>query len=79
VMAVSVKETTKYSTTALTVPASPVIATSSNALAGNGSPPTRGPWPPAIRCRRGSAFRRQECFQALPWQLPPGPPRLNSR
>lgn len=35
VMAVSVKETTKYSTTALTVPASPVIATSSNALAGN--------------------------------------------
>ena len=35
VMAVSVKETTKYSTTALTVPPLPTITTSSGALAGN--------------------------------------------
>ena len=34
VMAVSVKETTKYSTTALTVPALPAITTSSSALVG---------------------------------------------
>ena len=45
VMAVSIKETTKYSTTSLTVPAVPSITTASSALAGASERRIQYNWP----------------------------------